>query len=100
MLDETPSERLKRKVLTDNLWFYILKLLIKQPRYGFEIRAEIAKRFGLFVGNVTAYKVLYDLESQGYAKAEKQFYKRRYMITPKGRVELKRANKFLRSLVK
>lgn len=99
MLDTNPTERMKRKVLKENLWFFILKLIKENPRYGNELRETIQKQFGFLVGNVTAYKVLYDLESQKYVKVEGD-YKKRYTITKKGIEELKSTEKFFDDLIK
>ena len=90
-------ERMKRKILKENLWFFILKLIKKKPRHGFELREIISKEFGFLVGNVTAYKVLYDLESEGYANVSGN-YKKKYSITKKGTNELVAASKFLKTL--
>ncbi|MBI4895630.1 MAG: PadR family transcriptional regulator, partial [Candidatus Aenigmarchaeota archaeon] len=99
MLDISPTERMKRKVLKENLWFFILKLIKEKPRYGNELRKTIEKQFGFLVGNVTAYKVLYDLESQNYVKVEGD-YKKKYTITKLGLDEMKNTEKFLKDLIK
>ncbi len=97
---ERPSERVKRKLLVENLWYYMLRLLTKKPMYGFEIREKIDASFGFWIGNVTAYKVLYDLERDGYVKAESVSYKKHYSITAKGRKELGLANTFLKKFMR
>lgn len=97
---ETPSERVKRKLLVENLWYYILKLLKKNRMYGFEIRDRINREFGFWIGNVTAYKVLYDLERGGYVRAEHVSYKKHYAITAKGKRELGITDKFLKKLIR
>ncbi len=98
MLDLSPTERMKRKVLKENLWFFILKLIKENPRYGNELRETIEKQFGFLVGNVTSYKVLYDLESQKYVKVEGD-YKKKYSITENGLKELRDTEKFLKDLI-
>ena len=99
MLDKTPTDRMKRKVLVENLWFFILKLMKKESRYGNELREIVEKNFGFLVGNVTAYKVLYDLENRGYVKVN-GYYKKKYTITKKGLEELNKTEKFLKDLIK
>ena len=94
---ERPFERLKRKVMIENLWMFVLKLL-KTEHYGFEIRDMIQKRFGFWTGNVTAYKVLYALETDGYVSSFIKVGKKYYTITEKGKKELKAAEKFLKSI--
>lgn len=95
---EKPSARLKRKVLVENLWIFVLKLLKGKDYYGFEIRSKIKDRFGFWVGNVTAYKVLYILDKDGYVNSFMKGNKKYYKITAKGRKELASAEKFLKGL--
>ena len=95
-----PTERLKEKVQKENLWFFILRLITKKEMYGSEIREEIQKNFGFWCGNVTAYKVLYLLESGGYVKSERKNGKIYYKATEKGVRERKDAELFLNNLIK
>src|SRR5271154_4165419 len=46
-------ERLKDKVQKENLWFFLLVLLSKKPRYGYELRKLVRDEFGFWSGNVT-----------------------------------------------
>jgi DNA-binding PadR family transcriptional regulator len=94
---ERPSERLKRKVMIENLWIFVLKLLRKE-HYGFEIRDMIKQNFGFWTGNVTAYKVLYALKRDGYVTSFTRSNKKYYSITEKGKKELAEAERFLKSL--
>ncbi len=91
--------RLKDKVQKENLWFFILALLSTDERYGFELRRQINEEFGFWSGNVTAYRVLYDLEKAKLVTAELRDRRRYYRITEKGRKELMGARSFLRSLL-
>lgn len=96
---ERPLERLKRKVEVENLWLFILKLLSERERCGKEIREEVRKRFGFWIGNVTAYKVLYLLERGRYITSKKMGKKRVYGLTTKGRKEIEEALDYFRSLL-
>ena len=93
------AERLKAKVQKENLWFFILVLLSKEERYGFELRRLINEQFGFWSGNVTAYRVLYDLERSRLVKAELKDRRRYYTITDLGRSELKEARAFIQDLL-
>ena len=85
-----PIERLKEKILKENLWIFIFKILKEKDEYAYEIRKKIKKEFGFLAGNVTAYKVLYLLERHGFIEKikikhtsggpERKYYK----ILPKG----------------
>ena len=99
MLDNSLTDRMKRKVLVENLWFFILKLVKENPRYGNELREEVSKTFGFLVGNVTAYKVLYDLESREYVEVSGD-YKKKYTMTKKGLDEVRKTENFLKDLIK
>ncbi|MDG6917223.1 MAG: helix-turn-helix transcriptional regulator [Nitrososphaerota archaeon] len=92
-------ERLKAKVQKENLWFFILLLLSTEERYGFELRELINERFGFWSGNVTAYRVLYDLERSGMVKAEVKDRRKYYKITELGRQEVREAAAFLKTLM-
>lgn len=93
------ADRMKDKVQRENLWFFILVLLSKEERYGFELRRLINEEFGFWSGNVTAYRVLYDLERAKLVRGEVKERRKYYQITDLGRGELKEAEEFLHHLV-
>ncbi len=97
---ERPYERLKRKILVENLWLFILQLLKEKDYYGLGIRKTIKEKFGFWLGNVTAYKVLYMLKKDAYISSLRKGNIKYYKITAKGKKELTEAEKFLKSLVK
>jgi len=90
--------RLKTKVQKENLWFFILILLSSEERYGFELRRLVNEKFGFWSGNVTAYRVLYNLEKSRMVKAEMKNRRKYYRITELGRSELEEARSYLRTL--
>ena len=92
-------ERLKEKVQKENLWFFILLLLSRNSRYGYELRKLVNDRFGFWSGNVTAYRVLYSLQSAGMVRSEMVDRRRYYSITDAGRKELDAARTFLEDLL-
>jgi PadR family transcriptional regulator, regulatory protein PadR len=92
-------ERLKDKVQKENLWLFILILLSSNDRYGYELRGQIKDKFGFWSGNVTAYRVLYDLEAAKLVKGGMQDRRRYYKITEAGRKEIEAARAFLESLI-
>ena len=57
------------------------------------------EEFGFWSGNVTAYRVLYDLEKSKLVKAETRNRRKYYRITELGRQELVEARTFLRGLI-
>lgn len=92
-----PSERLKEKVEKENLWLFALSILKDKRMNARDLRGLIKKRFGFVYGNVTAYKVLYLLESENYVKSEKNGKFVFYRITKKGIAELKEAKRLFKS---
>jgi len=91
--------RLKTKVQKENLWFFILVLLSTKERYGFELRRLVNEKFGFWSGNVTAYRVLYDLEKSRLVDAEVRNRRKYYKITELGRTELEEARSYLKALL-
>lgn len=93
-------ERLREKVQKENLWFFILILLSRKPRYGYELRKLVRDEFGFWSGNVTAYRVLYSLEAGGMVKGKVLERRKYYEITEKGKGQVQEAKQFLEGLVK
>ena len=91
--------RLRDKVQKENLWFFILILLSSKERYGFELRRLVNEKFGFWSGNVTAYRVLYDLEKSKLVRGELRNRRKYYVITELGRKELREARAFLHDLL-
>jgi PadR family transcriptional regulator len=92
-------QRLKDKVQKENLWFFILILLSKKARYGYELRKLVKEEFGFWSGNVTAYRVLYSLEAAGMVKSKAVERRRYYEITQSGTKEVEEARRFLSGLL-
>ena len=93
-----PVERLKEKVLKENLWVFIFKILKEKDNYAYDIRKQIEKKFGFLAGNVTSYKVLYLLEKDGYVKSYVKGRRKYYRLTKKGLKQLEKAKGFLKKI--
>ena len=93
-----PIERLKEKVLKENLWVFVFKILKEKDEYAYEIRKSIEKKFGFLAGNVTSYKVLYLLERDGYVKSYTKGRRKYYKLTEKGLKQLKKAKSFFKKV--
>lgn len=78
-------KRLKSKLSIEVMWLYILKLLKEKPLHAYAIRKKVVEKFGFLPGNVTAYVVLYKLETRGFVEAEQEENKKVYSITPAGK---------------
>jgi DNA-binding PadR family transcriptional regulator len=93
-----PIERLEEKVLKENLWIFIFKVLKEKDEYAYELRKEIKKEFGFLAGNVTGYKVLYLLENDDYVKSYTKGRRKYYKLTEKGLKQLEKAKNFFRKV--
>jgi len=101
---EAAYRRLVRKLTTENLWIYVLRLLKDGPLYGYEVRKKIMETFGFKPGMVTCYIVLHKLEGEGLIEAKEVKGtslgppRKYYVLTDKGREALEKAKIFLRGL--
>ena len=90
-------KRLKKKISIDNLWIYILRLLIEKEMYGYELKESIKNRFGFEPATVTSYTILYKLEKDelvtSYVKdnPEGRPDRKYYTITEEGKKAMKEA---------
>ena len=95
-----PTERLRQLNTTECLWIYVLRILKRGPTHAYTIRETIAKDYGFRPGTMTAYKVLYLLERDGFVRKAVEGRKKVYTITEKGLEELRSAAKFYRELAR
>ena len=96
----TPFERLLKSNTKENLWIYILSTLKDKPNYAWELPALIEKEFGFRPGNITPYRVLYRLESQGFVESTLDDRRRMYKITKLGIKELEKIREFYQNVIK
>lgn len=94
-----PLERLKKSNTIENLWIYILSLLRSEELYAWQIPKIIEKKFGFQLGKITAYRVLYRLEEDGFVKSEMKDRRRIYKITLKGEKEFKKGKDFYQKIL-
>lgn len=95
-----PLERLKNFNKIGNLWIYILSLLKKESLHAWSFQSLIEKEFGFKPGRITAYRVLYRLEKEGFVKSKTVERRRIYQITKKGNKELGKAKAFYKEILK
>jgi len=100
MLINKPMKRLKRLNSQECLWPYILKLVSEKPVHAYVLRERINKKFRFLPGMVTAYTTLYSLYLNDFVSREIKGRRTVYKITPKGRIELKKAAKFYKEMAK
>lgn len=99
-------ERLVMKATKENLWLYILRMLIDRPMYAYEISKGMNERFGFSTATVTVYVVLYKMQREGFIQVgqEKAVFgrpdRKYYEITDKGRKAFLKGRKFLEDTVR
>lgn len=97
-----PVERLWKKLRLDNLWIWILKLLLEENKYAYELRQQIKERFKFEPATVTSYAVLYRLERSGFVEEStksKTPNRKYYQITEKGREAFQQAESVLKATI-
>lgn len=94
-----PIQRLEKSNTKENLWVYILALLDKAPRYGWEIPELIEQNFGFRPGKITPYRVFYRLQADKFVKSRTENRRRVYEITAIGKKELAAARAFYENIL-
>ncbi len=96
-----PLDRLRKKLMVENLYIWILILLKEKKKYAYELRNDIKERFGFAPATVTSYAVLYKLNREGFVEIVEQnpFPNRKYYtITPKGEKLIEETKKVFQDL--
>ena len=92
--EASPMKRLTYLNTYECLWIYILRILLDAPVHAHALRKMIEERFGFEPGMVSAYKVLYLLEQEGYVKSRENGRVTNYEITAAWKKILESAQKF------
>lgn len=96
--------RLITRTTKENLWLYVLTLLVERDYFAYELRDVIRKRFGVKIAAVTAYVLLYKLQREGLVELSterregKRPTRKYYTITDLGYATLAEARTFLQIL--
>ncbi|GAB6944716.1 PadR family transcriptional regulator [Vulcanisaeta sp. JCM 14467] len=99
-MSQKALDRLITKLTKENLWIYVVKLLMERPMYGYEIAREIRERFNINITNVGVYVVLYKMERDGLVETFMSGESKMYRLRPET-VELwLRARDFISSVLK
>ena len=99
-------ERLFIKITTENLWLYVLRMLMDRSMYAYEIAKSVKKRFDFSTAIVTVYVVLYKMRHEGLIQIEREESirgrpdRKYYKITKKGIETFQRGIKLLRKVQK
>ncbi|MCG2869630.1 MAG: PadR family transcriptional regulator [Vulcanisaeta sp.] len=74
--------RLVSKLTKENLWIYVVRLLMERPMYGYEIAKEVRARFNIDITNVGVYMVLYKMERDGLIETFTSGGSKMYRLRP------------------
>ncbi len=106
MAESRALRRTRRKLTVENLWLYVIAVLLDGPRYGYELVDEIARRFGFRPSRITCYVVLYRLEGEGMirpfgaVRSESGGARVYYEVTEKGREQFESALSFVEEILR
>ena len=84
-------KRLQNKITKENLWLYILKILMDQSMYAYAINKKIKETFRFTTATVTVYVVLYKMRREGLVRlvdtkpSTSKRVRKYYEITESGR---------------
>ena len=88
-------ERLVRKLTKENLWLYILRMLLEKPDYPLGLKRRFKEKFGFEPAGITFYTVLYRLKGEGLVTSKGGQGRTTYFCTQKGEEALKTAVSYL-----
>lgn len=78
--------RLQRKITIENLWLYVLKILLdeKKPLRAYDLKIKLRERFGINPPAVTVYTVIYRMGLDGLLAKVKEGEEVKYRPTELG----------------
>jgi PadR family transcriptional regulator PadR len=88
-------ERLVRKLTKENLWLYILKMLLEKPDYPLGLKRRFREKFSFEPAGITFYTVLYRLKSEGLVTSQSEGGRTIYLCTERGGEALRMAVRYL-----
>lgn len=89
-------ERLRRKLTVENLWLYIVNVLLEGPTYPYDVRRRIRDKFGFTPSTITVYTVIYRMEREGLLEKGKDGS---YRVTGAGLEAYREALEYMRRLL-
>ena len=98
--------RLTNKLTKENLWLYILKMLMDRQMYAYEISKTMKERFGFSTATITVYVVLYKMRQEGLIQVgeERSVFgrpdRKYYAISEKGRKVFQKGLQLLNDIIR
>jgi|GEM_PF-235167 len=98
---ESPAyRRLVEKLTKENLWLFIINLLIDRPMYAYEVKVKLRECYGLRAATVTVYTVLYRMTREGLLTTYEESGTKYYQVTEKGLEVYRNAISFIEKILK
>lgn len=93
--------RLQRKLTVENLWIYVIKVLIdeKKPLRAYDVKIKLRERFGIDPPAVTVYTVIYRMGLDGLLSRVREGDETRYQPTEIGIETFRKAILFLEETI-
>ncbi|AFK51093.1 transcriptional regulator, PadR-like family [Thermogladius calderae 1633] len=90
-------ERLKRKLTVENLWLYVIRVLLDSPSpmRAYDVRKQIKSRFNINPPAITVYTVVYRMNREGLIARVTGGDETYYKVTEKGVEAFNQGLKFL-----
>ncbi|MFQ6073625.1 MAG: PadR family transcriptional regulator [Candidatus Bathyarchaeia archaeon] len=82
-------ENLRRRAIKNFMDILVLTEIKKRSLSGYDVIAQIHRKFGILVSSGTVYSLLYSLERDGLIRGEWNQRKRVYKLTEKGEQNIK-----------
>jgi DNA-binding PadR family transcriptional regulator len=98
--------RLVAKVTKENLWLYIIRMLLNRPMYAYEISKALQDSFGFSTATITVYAVLYKMQREGFVRLNEEKTvsirpdRKYYKVTEEGRDAFMKGKGFLEDTLK
>jgi len=89
-------ERLKRKITIENLWLYIINILLEKPTYAYDVKRRIVEKFGFRPATITVYTVMYKMVREGLLEKDEDGI---YRVTKQGMKAYEEGLRFLEEIV-
>ncbi len=79
-------DRLKRKITTENLWMYIIKILMDEgkPLRAYTVKKKLCEKYGFKIPAITVYTVIYRMTREGLLEKKQVDSDTLYTVTKIG----------------
>lgn len=94
-------ERLERKLTVENLWIYIIKILVDEgkPLRAYDLKVRLRDKFGINPPAITVYTVIYRMARDGLVHRKREGDETCYIPTELGIESYKKALLFIESML-